>query len=137
MRGEGSQGKVEVTGLRASSSLLISSFVPALPCPCLPPLPLQAAMSYIRQTYPDLWSRNQGRDHFLFLPEDLGACGLWDDPLVQAPIKLVHFGMQVRALLVPPSLSVLMHTCMCVGPVWLQSWERLSLARPPLPPGAQ
>eukprot|EP00955_Chlamydomonas_euryale_P087008 364262-Chlamydomonas_euryale.AAC.24 len=54
-------------------------------------------MTYIRETYPDLWARHQGRDHFLFLPYDHGGCSVeLKGPLYEAPIKLTSFGMMVR-----------------------------------------
>ena len=44
------------------------------------------------------WSRNEGKDHFVWMPGDHGACWLLDEPVVQNPIKIVHWGLQVRSL---------------------------------------
>jgi hypothetical protein len=55
------------------------------------------ALAYVNLTYPHLWGRNQGKDHFFWLPGDLGACWLRDEPLVQNPIKVVHWGLEVNA----------------------------------------
>lgn len=40
-------------------------------------------MQYVKEQHPQLWGRHQGRDHFLWMAGDLGACHLLDDPLVQ------------------------------------------------------
>uniref|UniRef100_A0A7R9YSL4 EGF-like domain-containing protein n=1 Tax=Chlamydomonas euryale TaxID=1486919 RepID=A0A7R9YSL4_9CHLO len=53
-------------------------------------------MAYIKATYPDLWARNEGRDHFIILPQDMGACYMnAEDHLNEAPIKVVHFGLHI------------------------------------------
>ena len=54
------------------------------------------AMAYVNSTYPHLWGRNQGKDHFFWLPGDLGGCWLRDEPIVQNPIKLSHWGLEVN-----------------------------------------
>lgn len=54
------------------------------------------ALSYVNSTYPSLWGRNQGKDHFFWLPGDLGGCWLRDNPIVQNPIKVSHWGLEVN-----------------------------------------
>lgn len=39
------------------------------------------------------------QDHFIWIPGDIGACWLLGPPIQQNPIKIVHFGLQVRCLL--------------------------------------
>ena len=53
-------------------------------------------MSFIRVRYPSTWGRRKGRDHFMWLTDDSGACGLTGEDvgaLVSNPIKIVHFGL--------------------------------------------
>jgi len=57
---------------------------------------VRKVMHFVRDTYPHLYNRNQGRDHFIFLSGDRGACWLFDEPEIQNPIKLTHFGLQVK-----------------------------------------
>ncbi|KAL4427660.1 hypothetical protein ABPG75_001749 [Micractinium tetrahymenae] len=47
-------------------------------------------LDHIRMSYP-WWNRTQGRDHFLWVPQDRGGCHLVG--LALQPIKLMHFGM--------------------------------------------
>eukprot|EP00798_Chlamydomonas_sp_ICE-L_P021653 gene21653-28666_t len=56
---------------------------------------VKRVLTYIAERYPLLWGRNQGKDHFIWLPGDVGACWLLDEPMVQNPIKIVHFGLEV------------------------------------------
>ncbi|KAG1655401.1 hypothetical protein FOA52_016042 [Chlamydomonas sp. UWO 241] len=57
---------------------------------------LHHIMDYIHTTYPALWGRHHGRDHFVFLTHDHGACYVHaEDELSEAPIKMVHFGLEV------------------------------------------
>ena len=56
---------------------------------------VKRALSYVRTTYPHLWARKDGRDHFFWLSGDLGSCWLRDEPIVQNPIKITHFGLDV------------------------------------------
>ncbi|PSC74977.1 exostosin-like glycosyltransferase [Micractinium conductrix] len=51
-------------------------------------------LDHIKHTYP-YWNRTGGRDHFLFVPADRGAChiGGVGKELIFDPIKIVHFGM--------------------------------------------
>lgn len=53
---------------------------------------------YVTETYPQHWARNQGRDHFMFLTADLGACWFYDEAILQNPIKVVHFALQIKAV---------------------------------------
>ena len=54
------------------------------------------ALDYVKRTYPKLWERNAGRDHFIWLPGDLGGCWIpLDDPMVQNPIRITHWGFEV------------------------------------------
>jgi len=47
---------------------------------------------YIKAQYP-WFSRHQGKDHFVWLTSDRGACYLRDLPELQNMIKVVHFGL--------------------------------------------
>ncbi|GAX72704.1 hypothetical protein CEUSTIGMA_g160.t1 [Chlamydomonas eustigma] len=53
------------------------------------------AVHYVKMTYPQFWARNQGKDHFMWISGDVGACWLRDEVEVQNPIKIVHWGLQV------------------------------------------
>ncbi|KAG1676352.1 hypothetical protein FOA52_001147 [Chlamydomonas sp. UWO 241] len=70
-------------------------------------------MAYVKATYPQLWARNEGRDHFIWLPQDIGACWLLNTPEQQNPIKVVHWGLQVSS-----SNCTGMPHCW-----WLQQWK--------------
>jgi len=49
------------------------------------------ALRYVRDRYSRFWSRRGGRDHFIFVTNDKGGCGLGDAAL--RPIVLSHWGL--------------------------------------------
>lgn len=51
---------------------------------------LANVLGHIRTSYKH-WNRTQGRDHFLWAPQDRGGCHLTG--LALQPIKIMHFGM--------------------------------------------
>lgn len=51
-------------------------------------------VDHLRHTSP-YWNRTEGRDHFLWLPGDRGACML--QGTAHQPIKVVHFGYHTTA----------------------------------------
>ncbi|KAL4444653.1 hypothetical protein ABPG77_002470 [Micractinium sp. CCAP 211/92] len=51
---------------------------------------LANVLGHIKSMYP-FWNRTQGRDHFLWAPQDRGGCHLTG--LALQPIKITHFGM--------------------------------------------
>ena len=55
---------------------------------------LRHVLQFLRSTYPSVWGRHQGKDHFVFLTQDRGPCSLPNGPNVNNLIKIVHFGME-------------------------------------------
>eukprot|EP00798_Chlamydomonas_sp_ICE-L_P006554 gene6554-3207_t len=61
-------------------------------------------IQYIKQTWP-YWNRTQGRDHFYWVTNDQGTVK-WSHthPDLNAPIKVVHFGMDTKNISVEKRL---------------------------------
>ncbi|KAG2502219.1 hypothetical protein HYH03_000705 [Edaphochlamys debaryana] len=51
------------------------------------------AVDWVNHTYP-FFNRSQGKDHFVVLTSDRGACYLKPAPQTQNLIRLVHFGLE-------------------------------------------
>ena len=50
---------------------------------------------WVSKNFPQFWGRNAGKDHFVWITGDVGACWLLDEPIVQNAIKITHWGLQV------------------------------------------
>ncbi|PNW85856.1 hypothetical protein CHLRE_03g202550v5 [Chlamydomonas reinhardtii] len=57
---------------------------------------LEAVMDHVKTAWP-FYNRSGGRDHFIFLTGDRGACHMPRD-MQDSMIKVVHFGMQKQGL---------------------------------------
>lgn len=68
---------------------------------------LRRVMSWVRSEHP-FFNRTGGRDHFLWLPNDRGACWVDPrDPLLANVIKVVHFGFHQHNTKLPGDFQLM------------------------------
>uniref|UniRef100_A0A7S0RCE8 EGF-like domain-containing protein n=1 Tax=Chlamydomonas leiostraca TaxID=1034604 RepID=A0A7S0RCE8_9CHLO len=67
-------------------------------------------VEYARTVFP-FYDRYQGRDHFVVLTQDRGACYLDDAPLLRNVIKVTHFGLNQPNITWMKNVKDMKHGC--------------------------